>query len=524
MKIKVILLFIIFLISGIRTEAQVQLTSIKNSPSKWVIPVAKRVIPGEPGYFQTYMRLPALMDSLGIDTTGGGGGSGTVKGTGTATRVAFWAAADSIISDAALYWDNVNKRLGIGTVNPTANLHVTGNVRIEGGSGTPITLMGRSSTGLVNIVNLGSGFTITSGILNYAETSTGTVTSIATGNGITGGTITTSGTLGLTAQALALHNFTETGYMVRTGPSSFVGRTFQPGTGISITNASGTAGNTVITNTGDLSNTNEIQTLSFSSPNLSISGGNSVTLPLLPVGTSSQTLAYLSGAWAASSFLKTTAISTTTGNSKRVTINDDIGGESWPLSYNTATKLLVNGKVQMNSTSGTACNTIMGRNSDMEVGTVTIGPTLDLTSGLLTKKQIVAGLNRSSSSSTFSTTSTAAKIDFNQEYIAVNGTTSTANDNILTSVANAGAYRIECECQFNPGSTTTYFFGIYKNGSLLGTLAQQYVATSGTTFDVQLSAYTTSLATTDPVDVRVSSSISTSGNTVGKCQLVLHNL
>ena len=520
MKYIVVFLFTLFYLTG---QSQVQLTSIKNSPSKWVIPVAKRVLPGQSGFFQTYMRLPALMDSLGIDTTGGGGATGTVKGTGTATRVAFWAAADSIISDAALYWDNTNKRLGIGTVNPTANLHVTGNVRIEGGSGTPITIMGRSSTGLVNQLQLGAGFTITSGFLNYAETGNGTVTSIATNNGITGGTITTSGTIGLTGQALALHNYNETGYMVRTGPSSFAGRTFAAGTGISVTNGSGTSGNTTITNTGDLSNTNEIQTLSFTSPNLSISSGNTVVLPVLPAGTSTYTLTYLSGAWTASSFMKNTASSTTSGT-KRVTINDDIGGESWPLFYNTATKFLVNGRVQMNSTSGTSCNTIMGRNSDMEVGIVTTGPTLDLTTGTLNKKQIVTGLNRSSSSSTFSTTSTAAKIDFNQEYIAVNGTTSTANDNIFTSVANAGAYRIECECQFNPGTTTTYFFGIYRNGSLLGTLAQQYVATSGTTFDVQLSAYTASLATTDAVDVRVSSSVNTSGNTVSKCHLVLHNL
>ena len=34
--------------------------------------------------------------------------AGTVKGTGTATRVAFWSASDTISSDADLYWDNAN--------------------------------------------------------------------------------------------------------------------------------------------------------------------------------------------------------------------------------------------------------------------------------------------------------------------------------------------------------------------------------------------------------------------------------
>ena len=49
---------------------------------------------------------------------------GTVKGTGTATRVAFWSASDTITSDADLYWDNTNKRLGIGDTSPQGKLEV----------------------------------------------------------------------------------------------------------------------------------------------------------------------------------------------------------------------------------------------------------------------------------------------------------------------------------------------------------------------------------------------------------------
>ncbi len=49
---------------------------------------------------------------------------GTVKGTGTATRVAFWSAADTISSNADLYWDNTNNRLGVGLTSPSAPLHV----------------------------------------------------------------------------------------------------------------------------------------------------------------------------------------------------------------------------------------------------------------------------------------------------------------------------------------------------------------------------------------------------------------
>jgi hypothetical protein len=55
------------------------------------------------------------------------------------------------------------------------------------------------------------------------------------------------------------------------------GNSYQAGTGISIT---GTAPNLTIANTGDVSNTNEIQTLSISGTTLSLSnGGGSVTLP-----------------------------------------------------------------------------------------------------------------------------------------------------------------------------------------------------------------------------------------------------
>lgn len=84
------------------------------------------------------------------------------------------------------------------------------------------------------------------------ETSTyiASTRSINTNNGLTGGgDLSTDRTLGLTGQALALHNLATNGYIVRTGSGTVAARIFVAGTGISISNADGISGNTTITST-----------------------------------------------------------------------------------------------------------------------------------------------------------------------------------------------------------------------------------------------------------------------------------
>ncbi len=51
---------------------------------------------------------------------------GTIEGSGSANRIAFFNSGNSITSDSNLYWDNTNKRLGIGTTNPTAKFDLKG--------------------------------------------------------------------------------------------------------------------------------------------------------------------------------------------------------------------------------------------------------------------------------------------------------------------------------------------------------------------------------------------------------------
>ena len=64
-----------------------------------------------------------------LSTTGSGTNwidnvSGTVTGSGAATRVAFWSSSSALSSNADLYWDNTNSRLGIETITPAQKLHI----------------------------------------------------------------------------------------------------------------------------------------------------------------------------------------------------------------------------------------------------------------------------------------------------------------------------------------------------------------------------------------------------------------
>jgi hypothetical protein len=50
----------------------------------------------------------------------------------TAGQVVFAGAAGLLSGDAGLFWDNVNKRLGIGTAGPIQALDIAGNLRVSG--------------------------------------------------------------------------------------------------------------------------------------------------------------------------------------------------------------------------------------------------------------------------------------------------------------------------------------------------------------------------------------------------------
>jgi len=70
----------------------------------------------------TNITLTPGAGSLTISSTSGG-----VGGSGAAGQVAFWSAATTLSGDNGLWWDDVNKRVGIGTILPDYNLEVRGN-------------------------------------------------------------------------------------------------------------------------------------------------------------------------------------------------------------------------------------------------------------------------------------------------------------------------------------------------------------------------------------------------------------
>ena len=53
-----------------------------------------------------------------------------VSGNGAAGQVTFWNTINTVEGDNAFFWDNVNKRLGIGMSSPTQKLSLPDNAKI----------------------------------------------------------------------------------------------------------------------------------------------------------------------------------------------------------------------------------------------------------------------------------------------------------------------------------------------------------------------------------------------------------
>ncbi|GIV28883.1 MAG: hypothetical protein KatS3mg027_2697 [Bacteroidia bacterium] len=61
---------------------------------------------------------------------------GGIAGNGLAGQITFWTGPINVSGDNNLFWDNTNKRLGIGITTPQTSLHVIGNVTANNFLGT----------------------------------------------------------------------------------------------------------------------------------------------------------------------------------------------------------------------------------------------------------------------------------------------------------------------------------------------------------------------------------------------------
>lgn len=125
-------------------------------------------------------------------------------------------------------------------------------------------------------ITAGTGVSVVHGAGSITINNTGvtsvTVQSNSAALTVTNPTVTTTGTieLDLDADITALAGITGTGIIARTGAGTFEARTLTAGTGISITNGDGVAGNPVINNTG-------VTSVALSAPSIFSVAGSPVT-------------------------------------------------------------------------------------------------------------------------------------------------------------------------------------------------------------------------------------------------------
>lgn len=138
--------------------------------------------PGALGAFWVLVRdYPGPASPTAIAAQGGGywlehsPPGGGVGGTGLPGQVAFWSAVAAIAGDNDLWWDNTNKRLGIGTTTPTTKVEIANGQELGLTNGTrSIVWFQGGSDPVVDFTNSDNGWNIWfGGVLKAFLTNTG---------------------------------------------------------------------------------------------------------------------------------------------------------------------------------------------------------------------------------------------------------------------------------------------------------------------------------------------------------------
>ena len=130
-------------------------------------------------------------------TTGNcaGAGGGVTTAGGVPTQLAFFTGPQSIASDADLFFDPTNKRLGIGTSVPLATL----DVQATSGTGPIASISGQTTATALTVDQSGSGALFTAsvnGANKFTIANNGNLTAAGTLTGLPG--ITSSGAIQFT--------------------------------------------------------------------------------------------------------------------------------------------------------------------------------------------------------------------------------------------------------------------------------------------------------------------------------------
>ena len=172
-------------------------------------------------YYDTTTKSLRCMGIAGLD--GGVITTGTIAAARLPASASYWSSATGGINYAG------GGNVGIGTTNPGAALDVKGALRLSGATSgyvgfQPAAAAGSTTYTLPTADGTGGQVLSTngSGVLSWLSPGGGgTVTSITAGTGLTGGTITGSGTIGLGTELAGLNGLSTTGFVKRTGAGTY---------------------------------------------------------------------------------------------------------------------------------------------------------------------------------------------------------------------------------------------------------------------------------------------------------------
>lgn len=469
------------------------------------------------------------------------GGDGTPGGT----EYAIQFNKSGIFSGSSKLTYDYNTDILSGTTATFSS--ITGSFS---GNGSNIT--GINTANITNFTNnvraqfsAGSNITIVNGVISSTGGGSGTVTSVGTGTGLTGGPITTTGTISLTGQALALHNLSSNGLVTRTGAGAVVGRTITGGTGITVTNGDGVSENPSIALTNN--------SLTIGSTSVSL-GGTATTIAGLTSVTSTGFTGSLSGNASTAATVALVATNTTNATHYLVFTNGATGNEEirtdTSLTYNPSTNILTAGSFSGNGSgitsltasnitnftsdvrtqfsAGTGIAISSGQisannipNSSLQNSSITIGSTsISLGSSATT----IQGISIITGSTVTGSTALFTSITGNLQGNAATATTANTVALVPTNTTNATHYinftdaatgsesiRTDTNLTYNPNSNILTAGGFSGNGSSLTNLT----ASNVTNFTNDVRAQFTAGTNVSIINGIISAELDASGTAAG---------